>query len=239
MKNHFIYLFNKENLRKTIILVAIGALLISASLIIGTSDNIPMIVMLFAGIILLSSAILRPWKKASYFAILTAVCFVILAMDFIWPFINEGIAMSVGFVCFAGIITGIIGIFTRIKNWRRLPFAGSLLSLVALGMLITSVPIPLTGIITPGNEWILIGLQVFVTILLFFIGLLNKRERWSTKGLLIVAALMLILMAAWGFYASTLEFGEEVHSKGAAILFCRIYASTDIIIAALSLYACK
>lgn len=238
MKNHFLSLFDTENLRNTISLLVVAVLLIAVSLIVGTGDNVPMIGMLIAGIIILSFAIFHPWKKASYFAIVTAVCFVILTIDFIWPFVNEGIAISVGLVCFALILAGIIGIFTRLKSWKRLPFAGSLLSLVALGLLITSVPIPLNGPIAPGSEWILIGLQVFITLLLCCIGLLNKKESWSTKAFLIVAALILILLGAYGFYVSTLEFGEEVNSIGAAILFSRIYAAIEIIIASMSLIAC-
>jgi len=239
MKKHFISLFNHDKLRKTVILSVIAAILISVSLMIGTVDNLPMIVMLFAGMIFLYFAVLHPWEKASHFAVLTAVCFVILTLDFIWPFISEDIAMTVGFACFAGIITGIIGIFTRLKSWKRLPYAGSLLSLIALGIFITSLNIPLKEIIEPGSEWILIGLQLFITILLFYIGLKNKKESWLTKTMLIVAAIVLIMLSSWGFYASTWQYGEAAHSKIFVILMTRIYASTQIITATLSLFACK
>jgi hypothetical protein len=239
MKKHFISLFTPDKLRKTVILLVIAALLIAISLMIGITDNLPMIAMLLAGMIFLCFAVLHPWEKASSFAILTAVCFVILSLDFIWPFINEGIAMTMRFGCFAGIITGIIGIFTRLKSWKRLPYAGSLLSLVALGIFITSLNIPLKEIIDPGNVWILIGTQLFITVLLFFIGLLNKKESRLTKALLIVAGIVLIVLSIWGFYASTWQFGPAAHSKIFVVLMTRIYASIEIIVAALSLFACK
>lgn len=240
MKNHFISLFQTENLRKTINLLAIAILLISVSLIIGTTDNLPMIAMLFTGLIFLYFAVLHPWKKATNFAVLTTVCFVILTLDFIYPFISEGIAMSVGFGCLAGIIAGIIGIFTRIQGWQRLPIAGALISLIALATISTFLGLPSKEQYAPMSEWILIiGIQLFITILLFSIGLINKREKWLTKVMLIFAVIVLILLIIWGFHATTWEFGREVHSKYFVILMFRIYASLDIITASLALYACK
>jgi hypothetical protein len=239
MKKHFITLFGPDNRSKTIILLVTAVLLISVSLIVGTGDNLPMIAMFFAGLIFFFFAILHLWTKASYFAALTAACFVILIMDFIWPFINEDIAMPAGGVCFAGIITGIIGIFTRLKSWKRLPLAGSLLSLIAMGIFITSLNIPLRDVIEPWKEWALICLQLFITILLFSIGLINKKESHLTKAILILSALVLIMLSAWGFYASTWQYGEHTHSIIFVKLMARIYASVDIIIACLSIYACK
>jgi hypothetical protein len=240
MKKHFISLFEPGKRKKTIILLVIAILLISISIIIGTGDNLPMIAMLFAGLILLYFGILHPWENASRFAILTAVFIVILILDFNWPFINEGIAMSVGLGCLAGIIAGIIGIFIRVKGWKRLPFTASLLSLVALGIISTNLGNPSLERIAPMTEWILIiGSQIFVTILLFSIGLINQRERWFTKAMLLVATIFLILLSIWGFHISAMEFGNAVNSEALAILLFRIYASIEIIIAALSLYTLK
>lgn len=239
MKKHFISLFTPDRYRKTVILSVIAVLLISGSLMIGITDNLPMSATLLAGMIFLCFAVLHPWEKASHFAVLTAVCFVILTLDFIWPVINKGIAITVGFGCSAGIITGIIGLFTRLKSWNRLPYAGSLLSLVALGIFITSMNIPLKEIIDPGNVWIWVGIQVFITILLFFIGLINKKESRLTKAMLIVAGIALIVLSILGFYASTWQYGPAAHSIIFVVLMTRIYASVEIIVAALSLFACK
>lgn len=238
MRIHFIPLFKRENINKTIIFAVIAVLLISASIIIGVTDNLPMIAIFFAGIIFIYFAVLHPWKKASSFAVLFGVCFVILILDFIWPFISEGIAMGVGFVCLAGIISGIIGIFSRIKSWRRLPFSASLLSIIALAIISSCLNNPNIEHIAPMSEWMLIiGLQIFVTILLFIIGLINKRERYSTKVMLFVATLVLVLLSVCGFYASTWQYGEAVNSKGFARLMFIIFGSIEIIIASLSIYA--
>jgi hypothetical protein len=240
MKNHFISLFEPGKLRKTIILLVIAALFISVSIIIGTADNLPMIAMLFAGLILLYFGILHPWEKASWFAILTAIFIVILVLDFIWPFISEGIAMSVGLVCLAGIIAGIIGIFTRLEGWKRVPFTASLLSLLALGIISTNLGNPSFERIAPMTEWILIvGSQIFITIMLFSIGLINRRERLLTKAMLLIAAIFLILVSIWGFYTSSRDFGDAVNSKVFEMLLFRIFAFFEIIIAALALFACK
>lgn len=239
MKNHFISLFNTGNLRKTIILFAIAILLILVSLLVGISDNFPMIGMCFIGLVFLYFAVLHTWEKASSFSVLLAVCFVILIFDAVSPIINEGVAMSVGYVCLAGIIAGIIGIFTRIKGWQRLPLGGALISLVALAILSSNLGNPGKEQLAPMSEWLLfIGLQLLVTILLFIIGIVNRTEGRLTKAMLIFAVLILILLIIWGFHATTWQF-DEMHSKLFAILTFRIFASLDIISAAILLYACK
>jgi len=111
MNNKFLSRLDADNITKTVTYFLIAGLLIAISLIVGISDSILMIAMLLGGIILFFHAALRLWEKLTYFAILAAVSLVILILDFIWPFICEGVAMSVGLVCLAGIIAGIIGIF--------------------------------------------------------------------------------------------------------------------------------
>jgi hypothetical protein len=240
MKKHFLSLIESGKRKKTIILLLIASLVITVSLIIGTADNLPIIVMLLVGLILFYFGILHPWEKASHFAILTAIFIIILVTDFLWPFINEAIAMSVGLVCLAGIIAGIIGVFSRIKGWQRLPFSASIVSLLALGFIITNLDNPLKELIAPTSEWIfIIGLQIFITILLFSVGLINKREKWFTKIMLITATLFLIFLSVWGFYTSSKHFGEAMNSEAFAILMFKIIGSIEIIIASISLYACK
>jgi predicted anti-sigma-YlaC factor YlaD len=109
MKNKFLSRFDSDNLRKTIIYFLIAVTLIAISLLVGLTDNFLTITMLLIGIVLFLYTVLHLWGKSTYYGILAAVCLVILILDFIWPFISEGIAMAVGLVCFAGIIAGIIG----------------------------------------------------------------------------------------------------------------------------------
>jgi hypothetical protein len=237
MKNHILSLFSTGHIKKTIILFVIAALLIIFSLIIGISDNLPMIAMLLAGIIILFISVFHPWKKARSYAILSTICLLILILDFLFPFISEGIAMSVGFVCLAGVFAGIIGIFTHLKEWKRLPYSGASLSIVALGILVSTIIPSLKGILAPGTEWILIGIQLLITISLFGIGIMNKREHRVTKAILIIVAVVLIILCIWGFYAS--RWPTDEIRKTFQTLMIRIYAVMEIIIASLSLYACK
>jgi hypothetical protein len=119
MKDHFIKLFDATHLRKTIIFLVIAAMLVLFSLLTGISDNIPMIALLLAGMVFFFFALLYPWNKIRNFAIFTVTCLAILVADFLWPFISEGFAMTVGMICFAGVITGIMGIIIvviRIKS---------------------------------------------------------------------------------------------------------------------------
>lgn len=236
MNNYIISLFNSKNWKKTIILFTIAAILITISLIIGISDNFPMILIFFTGCIFFLFSILHCWKKTKYFAIFAGICFALLIIDFIFPFINEGIAMTFGFVCFIGTIAGIIGVFTRIKSWNRLPVAGALLSIVALGILtVTVTGLPMKHILTKGTEWILISLHILVSIILLVTGIINKKESLSTKVILLTSGTIFVLYCFWGVYASTWQFEEN--SKGFTSLMLRIFAFFEIFIAFITIYA--
>ena len=120
MKRHFSTLFDATHIKKTIYLFIISASLIITSSLVGISDNLPMIAMLLAGIMLLFFTVLHPWKKAINYAIMAMVCFGILLLEVLVIFIldkidkteyiNEGIGMSIAFlVCVPGILVGITG----------------------------------------------------------------------------------------------------------------------------------
>jgi hypothetical protein len=122
MKNQFLSRFDIDNLRKTIIYLVIAVSLIAISLIVGISDNFLTITMLFSGVVLFLYAVLHPWEKASYYAIMGGIFLILLIFEFLVGIsilvrmqlkgqLAEGIAMSVGFIFVAGIIAGIIGIF--------------------------------------------------------------------------------------------------------------------------------
>jgi hypothetical protein len=235
MKDHFISLFEPSQVRRTIALFSVAAILILGSLLIGISDNLPMIALFFTGLVVLLFSILHTWKKASNFWILAAVSLAILILDFIWPFISEGVAMSIGFICLAGIITGIIGIFTRIKSWNRLPYSASLLALLTLGIFL-SLHMSLRGKLPQGIEWLMIVVQLLISLLLFVIGKANMKENPTAKLLLIIIGTVLLLLCIWGFHSSTWQFEEN--AKGFTALMLRIYAVAELITASLALYAC-
>ena len=120
MKNHFLSRFDADNLRKTIIYLVIAVSLITISLLVGISDNFLTITMLFGGIGLFFYAVLHPWGKASYYAILGGISLILLIFEFLvgigimvkmqlkW---TEDIVWISVFICIPGIIAGIIGIF--------------------------------------------------------------------------------------------------------------------------------
>ncbi len=122
MNNHFLSLFDPDTLRKSLMYISLSVLLITVSLIIGLTDNFLTITMLLSGIAMFLYAVLRPWEKAGYFAVLGGVCLILLVFEFLSGIdilvkmklkgdLTELILWIAGFIFFAGIITGIIGIF--------------------------------------------------------------------------------------------------------------------------------
>lgn len=120
MKKHLISLFDPAHLKWTIILFGVAALFIIISSMVGIGDNLPMIAMFLAGIILLFFSVLHPWKRANNYLILIGICVGILLLEWFGisilakmhldKYLSEGIAMGVVFlICVPGILTGIIG----------------------------------------------------------------------------------------------------------------------------------
>ena len=76
MRDHFKLLFNGENLRLTLLLLALAIVAITIALIIGVSDNPPGIIILYSGIILLIISLVYIWRKIRPFLILLIVSIV-------------------------------------------------------------------------------------------------------------------------------------------------------------------
>jgi len=117
MKNHFLSRFDDDYLRKTGIYFIIAVSLIAISLIVGISDNFLTIAMLLIGMVLFLYAMLRPWGKVSYYAIMGGIFLILLIFEFLSvkmdlkvP-LDEDILFFSVFIIVAGIIAGIIGIF--------------------------------------------------------------------------------------------------------------------------------
>jgi len=124
MKNHFLSHFDSYILVETLKLIVIAVSCITISLVVGTTDNLPMILLLFIGIVLIFYAVLYPWGKVKYYAVMSvllAILFILLLWLGTGVLVKmeaagqlpvhgaEGVAMLSGFVFIAGIITGIIG----------------------------------------------------------------------------------------------------------------------------------
>jgi len=245
MKNNFLSRFNARNLKKTIIYFIIAVLLIIISFIREYYNGNGLgIVMFVIGFVLFFYAMLHPWEKVGYYFILIVIFIIlftillssgigILAKMQLGKDLGAGIYWSIGFVCVAAVIAGIIGIFTFAKDWQRLPYMGAALSLlIAPILLITSILHPNLKSFILVSYWILLCVQLFIAILFFSIGYINKRESRLTKVALIIITIVLIIMGIglWGFMATLVpdSFGK---------LTIRICAVDDIIIAFIALYA--
>jgi hypothetical protein len=73
MRKHFIILFDSAHLWWTISLFVLAVLLIVIASLIGVADNLPGILLMYAGIIALFFAFLHPWRKVMNYVILAAV----------------------------------------------------------------------------------------------------------------------------------------------------------------------
>jgi hypothetical protein len=227
MKKKFLSRFDVRHNWKTLILIVV--ILVTVPLI-----TIPILKafrtdlhynMFFGGVILFFFALLLLLKKVIYHAILIAACAAIFTINlFLLKSLSEDIALSLGFICVAGYIAGIIGLLTYSRSWNRLPYAGGALSLLVIPILLISISSPpYRKLVTPASEGILIGIQVFITILLFSIGHINRRESWLSKAPLLIVAIGLILLGLWLFIANN--------------AIGRIYAFVEIIVAFIAFYA--
>jgi cation transport ATPase len=88
------------------------------------------------------------------------------------------------------------------------------------------------------SDWILMCIQLFIAILFFSIGYINKIESRITKVSLLITAIVLIVMGVglWGILGSAMDTEYE---KGLSLWksTIRICAVDDIIIAFIALYA--
>ena len=121
LKNHFVELFDSSHIRMTIIFVISGLLLIIGSQVIGTTDNLPGLTLLFTGVILLFFSVLHPWRKTKNYSILAGFCIGITVLVFLAiyilsslhlnQYISEAFVMiTVLLICLPGFVVSIIGI---------------------------------------------------------------------------------------------------------------------------------
>jgi MFS family permease len=256
MKNHFLSRFDARNLRKTIIYFAIAIVLITISFageyINGGGDlNGLMILMFIIGFVLFFFAVLHPWGKVSFYFILIVIFIILFSLLLsvgigiltkmeLGKNLGEAIGLSIIFVCVAAVIAGIIGIFTFAKGWQLLPYMGAALSLLAVPIWLIACFFRYENLKTflIPSDWILMCIQLFIAILFFSIGYINKIESRITKVSLLITAIVLIVMSVglWGFLGTAMDTEYE---KGLSLwkLTIRICAVDDIIIAFIALYA--
>jgi hypothetical protein len=245
MNNKLLSRFDAGNLKKTIIYFIIGVLLITISFIREYFNGNDLgIAMFVIGFVLFFYAMLHPWEKVGYYFILIVIFIIlftillsagigILAKMQLGKDLGAGIYWSIGFVCVAAVIAGIIGISTFAKGWQRLPYVGAALSILVIPiLLIICILHPNLKSFILVSYWILLCIQLFISILLFSIGYINKRESRLSKVALIIITIVLITIGIGllGLLATLISdsFGK---------LTIRICALDDIIIAFIALYA--
>jgi hypothetical protein len=245
MNNYSLSQFDADKLKKTIIYFLIAVFLIIISFIREYFNGKGLgIVMFVIGFVLFFYAMLHPWGKVSYYFVLIVVFMIlftlllsvgigILTKMQLGKDLGEAIGWSIGFVCVAAVIAGIIGIFTFAKDWQRLPYIGAALCLLVVPiLLIICILHPNLKSFILVSYWILLGIQLFISILFFSIGYINKRDSRLSKIALIIVPIVLIIMGVglWGFLTVLISdsFGK---------LTIRICAVDDIIIAFIALYA--
>lgn len=120
MKEYLMSLIRPEHYKKTMFLFISAVLLIIVSQVIGTTDNLPGLLALFSGMILIFFSVLHPWRNWKNYAKLAvwAISAIAVTFIFIWvlsllhktEYISEGVVMIlIGMICLPAIFTGIIG----------------------------------------------------------------------------------------------------------------------------------
>lgn len=240
MKKKFLSRFDVGNLWKTVICLIIAVSLIAISFA-GEyfNDNGLMILMFIIGFVLFFYAMLHPWGKVSYYFILMVIFIILFTLVLIGILIKiqlgEAIGMSIVLICAAAVIAGIIGIFTFSKGWQRLPYMGAALSLLVVPIwLFMCILHPNLKSFILVSYWMLFCIQLLITISLFSMGYINRKESRLSKVALIIIPIILIMMGfgLWGFMATL-----TTNARGFEELI-RICVLVDIIVALIVFYAC-
>ena len=128
MKKHFLSLVNPSNRWLTLSLLISAVLFIVASQIVGTTDNLPGLLLILLGFVLFFYTFVHTWRKSSNYTalsivsvgvgVLTFVMIYILAALKLEKYISEAVVMITIFLfCLPGILVGIAGtIFYSLKN---------------------------------------------------------------------------------------------------------------------------
>jgi hypothetical protein len=250
MKNKFLSQFDAGILRRTLILLIIALVLIAIPIIgNGMNDNSWLVIFFYIGFGLFFFALLYPWRKASYYLILSMVFLILFAL--LWLFgvsflvklelhdkRAEDIAWFIGFACFIGVIASMIGIFIFTRGWQRIPCTAAAVSILTIAIMMSPLmsPPPILNNVLLTVERIFMGLQLLIAIILFKIGSGDIKESKQPKIVLTVITIVLILMAIWEL--STLFLDPSIDFRyGFWNTQIRIIAVLQIIIALITFLA--
>jgi len=121
-------------------------------------------------------------------------------------------------------------------DWRRSLYVGAGLTIIAIAIMYLCVTLQVknqTGMVG-GADLASIGIQLFIAPILFVLGLVNRRNGWLTKILLVLVAIVEIL---WGLLVllGFTDMQSELNLINAAV---KVFAIDILIIAFIAIRAC-
>jgi|WetSurSiteA1Bulk_404760.scaffolds.fasta_scaffold05246_2 hypothetical protein len=240
---------------KTLLILLIAVILIAVPLSVkGMITETLMPFMFFFGFLFLFYMVLRPWRKPLYYIVMAIISIVLFAILFLGGFSileklnlfgksSEDLRVSIGYAFFAGIIAGFAGVLTYSKSWQRLIYSGVSLSLLALALLLTCLNPPNLADSLKTGGWIIMGLQIFITAFLMYIGYFDKNAGRVSKVFQLSIAIILIIIPLTAFIIAPGVTLQETDKFLQAVrenfwkLCVRIFAVIEIIIAVITLIA--
>jgi hypothetical protein len=121
-------------------------------------------------------------------------------------------------------------------DWRRALYLGAGLTILAIVIMLFFVTLQVknqTGMVS-GADRASIGIQLFIAPVLFLTGLVNRRDGWLTKALLILVVIVEIL---WGLLV-LLGFTDMQSELNLINIAVKIFAIDILIIAFIAFRAC-
>jgi hypothetical protein len=199
--------------------------------------------MFWAGVILFFFALPHCWGKAKYYVIEFAVLFSVYAIMWIFGLklgllkemniqvnMDEDIAWFLGGIVVAAFIGIIAGVLKFFEGSRRFLYPAIT---VALGAIFLMFPqcLFLSSTVKPSIFiilWVFVGLQLVILVAVFRIASINITGSRLSGMTLIIAVILLIIMAVWGFFVK-----NDTHWMAGL----RMWSFMEVISAFMILYA--
>jgi hypothetical protein len=219
MKNKIFSDIDEEHLVRSAMYLGGSILAIILSFPFGLLKGSTMgVLFLGLGLSLFFFALMYPWGKAKYYFVQFAVLFLLFAL--LWIFRarvlslfelrghwEEDIAWSVGSVCLIGFIITIIGIYIFSDGLKCLLYCSATVVLMAIFIMFPycTHPEPAVKQSIVVIECTFLGILFIVVALFFWLASVEKRESHYPRTALLIAGIVQILMAVWGFLVERKE----------------------------------
>jgi hypothetical protein len=214
MKNKIFSDIDEEHLIRSAMYLGGGILAIILSFPFGLLKDSGMGVLFFGlGLSLFLFSLMYPWGNAKYYFIQFAVLFLLYAL--LWIFKakvlslfelkghwQEDIAFSVGGICVIAFIITLIGIYVFSDGLKCLLYSAATITLMAIFIMFPycTPPDPSVKLSITIPECIILVILFIIVVLYFRLATPKQKEIRHSKLALLITGIMLILMAAWGFF---------------------------------------